>query len=275
MTGIELRHCKAMVLVATVVAGSMGLLAGGAHAQRAGDDAGFGTSAWQIGAAAVVAPKFEGSKSYRVLGFPFAAPAGTGPDGGFVQVKGADDVRFRVLNYYGFEAGPLLGWRFGRESSDSTKLAGFADIDGGLVAGGYVGYRFGSLFLSTSYHHQVSGSDTGGLVRLLAEQTLYKAGGTRVVASLGTNIASKDYMVSHFGVSAAQAGLLPVYGASAGFKDVFGGLTAMVELDRSWTLYASGTYSRLVGDAADSPVIDTRDQFTAGLGLSYKLDFGR
>lgn len=246
-----------------------------AQAQRSGDDFGFGGSTWQLGGAVFVAPKFEGSKSYGVYGFPFVAPGGSVQDNGFVQIKGVDDVRFRVIKYYGFEAGPLLGYRFGRDSSDSTKLAGFADIDGGLVVGGYAGYRFSSLFVSASYHHQASGTDTGGVVRLLAEQTLYKDGGLKLVANLGTNIASKDYMQTYFGVTPAQAGLLPAYSAGAGFKDVFGGLTATIELSRRWTLYAHGSYYRLVGDAGDSPVIDTRDQFVGGLGLSYKFDFGR
>lgn len=267
MTVIRLRHSKLLALAGAFFAGALGLVGSEANAQRADD---WSVGAWQVGGAAIVAPKFEGSKSYRVIAFPFIAPAGS-PDDGFVQVKGPDDVRFRVLNYYGIEAGPLLGYRFGRESSDSTKLGGFANIDGGLVVGGYVGYRMGSLFLSTSYHHQVSGTDSGGVVRLLAEQTLYRAGGTKLVANLGTNIASKDYMTTYFGVSTAQSGLLPTYGASAGFKDVFMGLTATVELNRSWTMFGTANYSRLLGDAADSPVIDTRDQFVAGLGLSYKL----
>ena len=46
------------------------------------------------------------------------------------------------------------------------------------------------------------------------------------------------------------------------------GLTATVELNRSWTMFGTANYSRLLGDAADSPVIDTRDQFVAGLGVT-------
>jgi outer membrane scaffolding protein for murein synthesis (MipA/OmpV family) len=34
-------------------------------------------------------------------------------------------------------------------------------------------------------------------------------------------------------------------------------------------------YSRLVGDAADSPIVETEDQFTGLVGLSYKFDLGR
>ncbi len=244
------------------------------HAHGASDDY-FSASAWQVGGAVVAMPKFEGSKNYRAIAFPFVAPAGISQGGGLVEARAADDVRVRLLRAQGLEFGVLGGYRFGRDSSDSTKLAGFADIEGGLVLGAYAGYRAGSTFLSASYHQQVTGDDTGGIVRLMAEQSMRLGAGAKLVASLGTNIASQEYMRTSFGVTPAQAGLLPVYTPSAGFKDVFAGLTASVELDRSWTLYLTGRYSRLVGDAADSPVIDTPNQFFAGAGLSYKFNFGR
>lgn len=251
-------------------------LAGVAPAQaQQGDDFGVNSSMWQAGGFAFVSPKFEGSNSYKVVGVPFVAPAGFGQGNGTIQVKGADDVRLRVLQFSGFEFGPLAGYRFGRDSGDSTKLAGFADVEGGVVLGAFGGYRMGSLFLSASYHHQVTGDTTGGIVRLLAEQTLLSDRGTKLVAHLGTNIATEEYMSTYFGVSPAQAGLLPAFNTSAGFKDVNVGLKATIALSPRWTMYASATYARLVGDAASSPIIDTPDQFSGGVGLSYKFDFGR
>lgn len=256
---------------------ALGLIAGGtgsaARAQGASDGL-FGNGVWQAGGAVVFSPRFEGSKRYKAMGFPFIAPAGFGDDG-LVSVRGAEDVRLRLVRGQGFEMGVLGGWRMGRDSSDSAKLAGFADIDGGLVLGAFAGYRMGATFLSASYHHQVTGDDTGGVVKLLAEHTVRINRGTKLVASVGTNIATEDYMRANFGVTAAQAGLLPVYTPGAGFKDVFVGATASIDLDPRWTLFVMGRYSRLVGDAADSPIIDTANQFYAGAGLSYKFTFGR
>ena len=223
----------------------------------------------------MVAPRFEGSSRYRAIAFPIVAPAGFSGNSGFVQVRAVDDIRLRLLQLQGFEFGVLTGYRMGRDSGDSAKLAGFADIDGGLVLGGFGGYRMGNTFLSASYHRQVTGQDTGGVVRLMAEQTMRLDKGTKLVASIGTNIADKDYMQTFFGVAPVQAGPLPVYSASAGFKDVFAGLTATIDLDRQWTLYLAGQYSRLVGDAANSPVIDTSNQFYGGAGLTFLFDLGR
>lgn len=278
MQGLRMLRGSGRALVASAIAGvaaiSAAFLPTAAYAQRAGDDY-FPSTVWQAGGAVAFKPSFEGSNRYKAIAFPIVAPAGLAGDDGFVQVRGIDDVRFRLLRLQGFEFGALAGYRSGRDSSDSAKLARFADVDAGLVVGGFGGYRMGNTFLSVSYHRQVSGDDTGGVVRLMAEQKMRLDTRTTLVASIGTNIADKDYMQTFFGVTAAQAGLLPVYTPSAGFKDVFGVLKATFELDRQWTLTLMGQYARLVGDAANSPVIDTSNQFSGGAALTYKFDLGR
>ncbi len=64
---------------------------------------------------------------------------------------------------------------------------------------------------------------------------------------------------------------LPAFDAEAGFKDVFVGAIGRLDLSDRWTLRASVRYARLIGDAADSPVIETVDQWTAGVGLTYRF----
>lgn len=275
MRGAMMKAQVRRLAVSAVAGLALAAVGSAQHALAQGaSDSYFGSGAWQVGGAAIFAPKFEGSKKYRAIAFPFVAPVGLG-DSGLVSVRGADDVRLRLLRGQGFELGVLGGWRMGRDSSDSAKLSGFADIDGGLVIGAFAGYRMGATFLSASYHHQVTGDDTGGVVRLLAEQSFKLSATAKLVAGVGTNIASEDYMRTNFGVTAAQAGLLPITTPGAGFKDVFASATATIDLDPRWTLFLTGRYSRLVGDAADSPVIDTANQFYAGAGLSYKFSFGR
>ena len=55
------------------------------------------------------------------------------------------------------------------------------------------------------------------------------------------------------------------------------GLTAsfLTQLGPSWGIYTYAKYDRLVGDAADSPLVTqlgSRDQFSGGLALTYILD---
>jgi outer membrane scaffolding protein for murein synthesis (MipA/OmpV family) len=62
-------------------------------------------------------------------------------------------------------------------------------------------------------------------------------------------------------------------------KDVRVSLGTTVDLDSRWALTLNGQYTRLVGDAADSPVVETADQFSAMAGLTYRFEianpFGR
>lgn len=249
-----------------------------AQAAQAGGDLGFFGSAWQVGGFVFVAPKYEGAKDYEVLGAPFIAPAGL-DETSRVQFRGPDDLRFRAIEFAGFEAGPLVGWRFDRDDNDAARLRGLGDVDGGFVAGAYVAYRLGPISPFVSYHHQLSGDDTGGLIRFGAEGRVPLSPGISVLATVGATYADDDFMDSYFEVTAAQSAAsvagLGMYDAEASIKDVYLGLTSDIPLTDVWTLKLTGRYSRLVGDAADSPIVESEDQFFGGLGLSYRFDVAR
>lgn len=250
----------------------------GASPAAAGDGdpagGGFGLT---LGGFVGLAPKYDGSRDYRVIGFPIVFPTleGGGWLSGRVDVKGADDVRLRVFEAGGFEAGPLLGWRFGREEDDGARLRGLGDVDGGLVGGGYVAYRLGALRPFISYHHQLTGDDTGGVLRFGTEARAELIHGIALTGTVGATYASSDYMDAFFSVSSAQAATpaagLNAFDAEAGIKDVYVGLSASIPLADSWKLRLAGRYSHLVGDAADSPVVETESQWSGGIGLTWSL----
>jgi MipA family protein len=220
---------------------------------------------WQAGGFVYVSPSFEGSKSYDVIAFPFVAPAGLGNEG-FIQIKGADDVRFRLFQSGGFELGPLAGYRFGRDGDDVSNVD-VGDVDGGLVLGAFATYRSGPLAFSVSYHHQATGDDTGGLVRFGVEHTSRLSPTLKLTAGIGANYATDDYMTAFFAA--------PGYEPDAGFKDVHAGATATLDLSDRWSLHLIGRYAHLIGDAADSPIVETESQLYGGLALSYKFDWKR
>lgn len=220
----------------------------------------------------IVAPEYEGSKSYRVLGAPLIAPAGGGGSG-LVQFKGLDDLRFRLLQGGGFEAGPLVGYRFGRDEDVNRRLRGTGDIDGGLVVGGFLGYRMGGIFPFASYHHQVTGDGTGSIIRAGLE-TNSRFGSVALTTTLGATWASEAYNQSFFGIDAVQAARsgLRLYDAEAGIKDVFLSASADIALDARWTLKLMGRYTHLLGEARDSPLVETNHQLFGGVGLTYRFN---
>jgi MipA family protein len=233
----------------------------------------------QVGGAVTVGPKYEGSKEYEVRGFPIIAPAGTpgAEDSGFVQFRGIDDIRFRALHSNGFEFGPLAGYRFGRDEDDADRLTGLGDVDGGVVVGGYAAYDFGFLKPFLSYHHQVTGDDSGGLIRFGAEKRWMIASGAALTAVAGASYASDDYMDAYFTVTATQSAAsgLAAYDADAGLKDVYLSLGADIPLTDVWSLKLGAKYAHLLGDTRDSPIVETEHQFSGLLGFTYRFSMAR
>jgi outer membrane protein len=228
----------------------------------------------QVGGAATISPKYEGSKDYEVRGFPIVAPVGSGEDG-MVQFRGIDDVRFRLFQFNGFEAGPLAGYRFGRDEDDAELLEGLGDVDGAFVLGAYAAYNFGFIKPFVSYHHGVSGDDTGALLRFGAETKFPVCEGVAVTLIGGATYADSDYNDSYFSISQSQSDRsdagLGSYDASSGIKDVYLGVSTDIPLTDVWSLKLAGKYSHLVGDAADSPIVETDSQFTGLVGLTYRF----
>ena len=66
-------------------------------------------SSVQVGGGALIKPKYEGSDEYDVYGFPTIIPDFSGNSQfsffkKYVEINGADDVRFKLLNQGGFTA---------------------------------------------------------------------------------------------------------------------------------------------------------------------------
>ena len=85
---------------------------------------------------------------------------------------------------------------------------------------------------------------------------------------------SGNYMDTYFGVTPEDslASGLPVYRAGAGARDVRGWIVGTLHLSPRWHVGAGFLYARLLGDAADSPIVDERgnaNQWIYGAGALY------
>ena len=232
-----------------------------------------------VGGAVVFSPKYEGSDEYDVTGIPLIFPQfGNTGIGERLSIYGLDDVRFNVLRPgSGFELGPLIGYKFDREEEDGDLLRGLGDIDGGVVVGGYAGYDFGPVSFDVAYAQKVSGDDEGYQIRFGINGELPVSDRLKLMARIGANYADDEYMQTYFGISATQSAnsvaMLPIYEADAGFKDVYLQLSARLDVTDRITVMPRIKYSKLLGDAADSPLIETEDQLSGSLGITYRFDF--
>jgi MipA family protein len=278
---LQSRAAVALAFVASV--------AGSNHATAADgpgySDSVFSAQRWGVAVGGFVGfqPAYEGASEYRAIGYPLVFPRyyGTGydPDArSRVAVRGLDDVRVTLLRFGGLDVGPVVGYSFGREENLSARLAGLGDVDGGLITGAFVAYSMDRFFVDFAYNTQITGdTDTGYTLRIGAGIEEKLTDRLAVSAYLNGSYASGDYMDAYFSVTPAQAAAsaagLAVYDAGAGFKNVGLDLGVDYRVTERMTLRTRAGYARLLGEAADSPIVAARDQFTGGLGLTYS--FGR
>ena len=83
-------------------------------------------------------------------------------------------------------------------------------------------------------------------------------------------------MKSYFGITSAQSSSsgLREFKAGSGIKNVSGGANFIYPLDRHWSVISFIDYSRLLNDAASSPLVKdlgSKNQFLLGLGVGYKF----
>ena len=230
---------------------------------------------WNFGGVVAVSPEYEGANTYRVTGFPLIFPS-DGVVTKRIEVRGADDVRLKLINQDRFDAGPLVGYRFDRDEDDGPRLVGLGDVDGGLVVGGFARYAIiPTLYAGISYHRTVTGDVDGGQLRFGLEYETKLSSNVTLSAETGATYADDEYMDAYFGVSAAQAARsaagLSAFNADSGIKDFYFGIGTVIGFGPRWSLGLKGRYSRLLGDAADSPVIETEDQFSGSATIRFKF----
>ncbi|WP_235890818.1 MipA/OmpV family protein [Pararhizobium mangrovi] len=242
-----------------------------------------GNWGFEVGAIGLTKPKYEGSSQYRFLGFPIVIPHYYGDNydpktRSRFSFRGLDDVRYAVLRYGDLDIGPLAGYTFGRDDSDGARLKGLGDVDGGVILGGFAEYHFDPFFVDVALGDQITG-DASGAYTVKAGVGADFAVTDRLVLSpyLSATYASGDYMDKYFSVTSAQSARsdagLDRFDADAGIKDISFQIEGKYRLSKRWSARSTLGYSRLVGDAADSPVTADADQFSALVGLTYT--FGR
>jgi outer membrane protein len=237
------------------------------------------SSDWRfaVGGGAIVRPEYEGSKDYEAD----FAPVLTISWRDVVQLRGtALTVDLLGLTgtrpVAGLQAGPIVRYRFGRDQDDNAALRGLGDVDGSVEVGGFVRWTTGPWSVGATVVQDVAGGHEGMLAELEAGWRTTIA--PRWTLGLGGQLTWADgrYNQSFFGISQAQSlrSGRAAYDADAGIKDV--GVTASLDyaVTRNWGLSGRVGYKRLLGDAADSPLVDgsgSPDQFLGGIFVSYRF----
>lgn len=192
------------------------------------------------------------------------------------MTAGANLLKRGTAQGISITAGPLLALRRGRDEGDNAALAGLGDIGRSLDAGGFVRFRKGGWQARADVRKDVTNDDGGTTVNLSAGYGMPVAQGLRLRANLDATWASAAYMNTFYSIDATQSASSGIaqYQAGAGFKSVGANFMAERAINREWGGFASLRYQRLVGDAANSPIVTdlgSRNQVAATVGVKYRF----
>jgi outer membrane protein len=232
-----------------------------------------------LGAGAGAAPDYEGSDDYELVPLWNLRVANLYHPQTFIQVLGPR-LRSNFL--------PSDHWRLGlagqyikeRSHVENNQVDDLKKVDPSVMLGALAGYDFFAdpqhdLVLEVEGRQDVA-NDNGFLITARGVYGGQLSQRWRLNASVGSTWASDDYMSSYFGIDAADAARsgLDQYSADEGFKDVSVGGALTYRLFERWSISALGSYTRLIDDAADSPVVDdvgNENQFFAGALVNYSF----
>ena len=240
---------------------------------------------WMILGGAGYRPDYEGSDHYDP--HPLGSAKLWWDDGRYVSLQSSQSsgaaVRLatQVIPHSFLKFGPVIQYRLKRADVQSGRVDAMDNIDGAVEIGGYLGVGEGPWSVGGTYTYDVSGDYHGHLVELAAGWKDKLSDEFDLGVTVASTWAGEDYMETYFNVSPddAAASGLPEFDADDSFEDGFKDVGTRVLLGFSpedwngWGIYATGAYFRLIGEAADSPVVDDagdENQFFGGIGVGYE-----
>ncbi len=240
-----------------------------------------------LGIGVGLSPSYTGSDDYRP--FPLPIVQGEVAGIGFSPLGPGLALDFLTGEEEGLDIsfGPAFRIRSDRvDGIDDpvVELAGELDraVEVGVAAGiskRGIGTRRDSISLKIGARADVAGAHDGIIIEPSLGYFAPLDRGTAVSFSLNASIVDDnyaDYYYSVNGVQSAASGLAP-FEADGGLQSVGASTFIAYDFDGNalnggMSAVFIGSYSRLVGDAADTPYTSVRgdaDQFFAGLGLGY------
>jgi outer membrane protein len=229
---------------------------------------------WSImlGGVTFLSPDYEGSDNVEVQGFPFLDVSWRKRFFlNFQQGLGVNIIQNKNLTF-----GTSIGYYGSREEDDNEALRGLGDVDGGVDGRVFVFVPVGPISLTSMYRRDLSGNHDGAIFSVGA--LFFKPVTPKLRFNLQgrLNFASENFMNTYFDINLSQASRssMTVYDADAGIKDISAFNILIYSFTRHWNVVSFMAFSRLLGDAATSPIVEERgtaNQFRFGLGLSYRF----
>lgn len=223
-------------------------------------------------------PSYPGADDLSFIGYPSLSFRRAGTVERFSAPD--DGLSFSFLDDSAFRVGVVARFQGGRYYRDNEELIGLRKVDWTLEPGVFVEY-WPTEFLRAraEIRHGINGHD--GFVADLGLDLVQTYGAFTVSAGPRLSLGDNEFTRTYFGVTPVEAALngqVDAYRPSGGITSVGALASASYKWSEQWSTTAFVSYNRLVGDAADSPIVQefgSENQFGLGLTVSYSFGFGQ
>ena len=215
-------------------------------------------------------PTFMGSKRYRLE--PSAIFDIRYKDEFFLS--DGEGIGWNALTAPGFRAGIAVGYDMGRNTHDDPRIRGLPNIAFAPEPKIFAQYFLFPVVLTADLKKGIGGNngivgDVGAYIPLpLKEDRSW-------VLFVGPSLTMADgrYMNAYFGVSDYSSRLsgLRSFTANGGFTNAGLGATSFYLIGAHWLIESDIAWRRLLGDAARSPIIETKQQIAVGVNIGYRF----
>ena len=219
-----------------------------------------------LGAGATVQPPYDGSDEFEFLPLPVV-------DVRYKDIaflSSAEGLGWNVYKTRNVRVGPVLTYYLG----NSDTPTGVDEVDYGIQGGAFAEFAFDHWRFDARALQSLAGDAEGLQINFGAAYGTRINGDWRVVIRPNATWYNENEMKTYFGINSKEASTsgLAEFSPSASFKDVALDLEVAYELSRNWSILALARAGYLLGDAADSPLVDpegTELQFSTTLGFAY------
>ena len=219
-----------------------------------------------LGLGAAIAPRYDGADEYRVRPFPVVDA-----QYGRFFARSGDGLGLNVWQSPQLTIGAGVNMMEGYRKSDVPE--GIGKLSDALGARLFVSTYAGGAVFTLSVTQAITKSERGLIANARVAYPYSVSERFKVIPSISVNWANARYMNSYFGISAQQAARsgLSEYKPSSGFKDISLRIGFNYELTKTWSITGAAGIRRLMGDAADSPLVKRKSQAIGAIGVAYRF----
>ncbi|MEH6788099.1 MAG: MipA/OmpV family protein [Paracoccus sp. (in: a-proteobacteria)] len=175
----------------------------------------------------------------------------------------------------GFSIAPSLGLVGPRDPSDDAALAGLDKIDRSYEIGAKVSYGAGPVTAYGTLRRGFGGNE-GLTGEVGATYRTDLSDRVTLWSGLELGYGNDDYNGTYFGVSPSEAiaSGYSTYSPGGGFNSAAIKFRARYAINDKTAILGEVEYGKLIGDAADSPIVQDDYQPALRLGIVRKFSFG-